>query len=230
MADLYLIINFFFVFASLIEFAMISYEPPVRAPSARKTLNFAKTIFKPRTPSTAGFPLNQNKDENKDLSHRPPRAKKVNDHLAHIAETKLMADLMTSPSATSPAVASSTVMSVALASNEQSNSSESKSVLTYFSKPKTIRLQETPIEEVVNTNDFSHVHNRGTKKLKRNPVDLSNKGRGKFCWIINLDSFSKDNADEVSKWLFPLCFTIWNLAYFGVGLTVAGRIPFLAFS
>ena len=113
-----------------------------------------------------------------------------------------------------------------VANNDQSESSESKSLLNYFSKPKTIRLQETPIEEVVNTNDFSHVQNRGAKKLKRNPVDLSNKGRGKLCGIINLDSFSKDNADEVSKWLFPLSFTIWNLAYFGVGLTVAGRIPF----
>ena len=30
MADLYLIINFFFVFASLIEFALVSYEPPVK--------------------------------------------------------------------------------------------------------------------------------------------------------------------------------------------------------
>ena len=29
-ADLYLIINFFFVFASLIEFALVSYEPPVK--------------------------------------------------------------------------------------------------------------------------------------------------------------------------------------------------------
>ena len=30
-ADLYLIINFFFVFASLIEFALVSYEPPVKS-------------------------------------------------------------------------------------------------------------------------------------------------------------------------------------------------------
>ncbi len=30
LVDLYLIVNFFYVFASLIEFALVSYEPPVQ--------------------------------------------------------------------------------------------------------------------------------------------------------------------------------------------------------
>ena len=42
MADLYLIINFFFVFASLLEFAMVSYEPPEK--------RFAKKTTKPSKP------------------------------------------------------------------------------------------------------------------------------------------------------------------------------------
>ena len=42
MADLYLIINFFFVFAGLIEFAMVSYEPPER--------RFTKATTKPSKP------------------------------------------------------------------------------------------------------------------------------------------------------------------------------------
>ena len=37
MADLYLIVNFFYVFASLIEFAVVSYQPPEKAHPKKKS-------------------------------------------------------------------------------------------------------------------------------------------------------------------------------------------------
>ena len=50
MADLYLIVNFFFVFASLIEFALVSYEPPVKT-MAKSWLHSTREKLKTKAPA-----------------------------------------------------------------------------------------------------------------------------------------------------------------------------------
>ena len=55
-ADLYLIINFFFVFASLIEFALVSYEPPVKT-MAKSWLQSTREKLKQRPNATSKVEL-----------------------------------------------------------------------------------------------------------------------------------------------------------------------------
>ncbi len=50
MADLYLIINFFYVFASLIEFALVSYQSPARK-KWKKRATAVTTPHKPEPPN-----------------------------------------------------------------------------------------------------------------------------------------------------------------------------------
>ena len=219
MADLYLIVNFFFVFASLIEFALVSYEPPVRSQTARKTMDFAKTIFKTRQSNLQPHSVSETSSmKNGEFGHRPDG--KGTHETSFI--TKSCINDNSNNTNDSLCVISNKIV------NRNSITSSPKQ------KPKTLRLQDNPIEVVVDMHDFSQVRNRGAKKPKRVSTtnslgyheDRVSGGRGKLFGIINLDSFSKDNADEVSKWLFPLAFTVWNVAYFVMGMTLAGRWPF----
>ena len=216
MADLYLIVNFFFVFASLIEFALVSYEPPVKSQNARKTIDFAKSIFKTRQSNNM-----QNDNANlKNGDFKVTLPSKISQQ-----ETSFLAKSITSNDSSS---------SLGVISNKTVNQSAISN--SPKQKLKTLRLQDNPIEYVVDMHDFSQTRNRGAKKMKRVSSTINahggfhedrvSGGRKKLCGIINLDSFSKDNADEVSKWLFPLAFTIWNLVYFVLGMTVAKRWHF----
>ncbi|XP_063729203.1 glycine receptor subunit alpha-4-like isoform X2 [Symsagittifera roscoffensis] len=196
MGDLYLIINFFYVFATLVEFALVSYQPPPR----KKWKRARKNRFMHRMKGFAKIPK---------LVKGPTKV----DEGTKIVTQEI--DIVTRPKMALLFGAQSTLTNQNL--KDETCVENDGTQLTPMQKEDPSQKTEANVVQNIQSqreNISYGKHVEFSTDMKENELDK----------VTKFDYWSSGNADEICKWLFPSSFLIWNLVYFFIVMKVSGRL------
>ncbi|XP_075260079.1 glycine receptor subunit alpha-2-like isoform X2 [Convolutriloba macropyga] len=181
MGDMYLIVNFFYVFASLIEFALVSYQPPEREKWKKARKGSAKNTFRGRMMNSF-----RRRHSNADMKGKDsPKERKFT----------------RKPTLTVPKGESVTVRTLF---------GVNQAILDQSVAPGTAAGVYSPDDPLPEMPVIQYTGDEKTEAELRH--------------VTKFSYWSAGNADEISKWLFPLCFAVWNLVYFLANYRFSGRM------
>ncbi|XP_075253148.1 glycine receptor subunit alphaZ1-like [Convolutriloba macropyga] len=226
MGDLYLIVNFFYVFATLVEFALVSYKPPPRA----KWKMIRKEKFLSTLKGFTKLPGSTLRLMNLGKLTRSNNVNNVN-------------NTPTTEDAAAPIIADDgkTVKSVALlfgggtggdktaaatpGQNNQDDNSKGGAPLPNTPMPR--QKSAAAVRSILAAKRDSQAGDvTGFLDFEQGPKEVEFNGEIKedeLHKVTKFDYWSAGNADEICKWFFPSTFIGWNLAYFFVTYTLSGR-------
>ncbi|XP_075261886.1 glycine receptor subunit alpha-2-like [Convolutriloba macropyga] len=237
LVDLYLIVNFFYVFASLIEFALVSYEPPVKSIGKSWLQNTRERMrmmnAKMPSESPRGDPSNYRAATRRKLSTfiRPKKVSRCsNDEVEPMTYCNTVAQPKKKEGV-------SAIKKSALKLNDDDvdksiqrivSSNNIKATLVKLDTEPTI-FPHNPQTQTQNTtdteNEFKALNGFKKQKLRGEPRKPK-KGRLALRIERIKKYFNEKNADDVSKIIFPLTFILWNAIYFGLSFSLADRFHF----
>ncbi|XP_063718802.1 gamma-aminobutyric acid receptor subunit beta-like isoform X2 [Symsagittifera roscoffensis] len=233
LVDLYLIVNFFYVFASLIEFALVSYEPPVKSigkswlQNTRERMRMMNAKMPTESPREGGRNNNNNKMGRLSGLIRP---KKMSKGSMGGGEGDTMTYCNTVVHQMRKDAAKTVVHTEDDLDKSMRDIVSSQNIKATLEG--AVRIDSEPT--ILNSDDRKCGNNgasstfkphNGFQKLK--PSEPKKQATGMRALKDKCkESFTERNADDVSKIIFPTTFIFWNLIYFGMSFHFANRFNF----
>ena len=226
MADLYLTVNFIYTFATLIEFAIVSYNPEDKRPKKISTTKVSSGAPPPNTTilSNTAPAINKNGNAERLRNHQqvfkpgpPTHSASANSILPKTSGQKMYSSLQAE---TEEILQNGSVLGPASRLLDQNIADDPN-----IKKPGFGIMQDAGNR--FSLNDYVHLRQRPQNELRdfleiRTSSLRAAKEARKAAKRAERQS-GHTNLDDVSKFVFPTTFIIWNFIFFSTNLVLAEK-------